>query len=110
MVLDYVTATIPTWDERHRIVFTVLNGIEEAMVAAGFNIPLYTQHRVSEVRMDLNKEYVPCRRCQFNAKFAEDEMGTIGECGQFKYADGEPLLSCRTDGCSRGMLREEYRK
>lgn len=95
--------------EAHVVLFSCLRSVEVAMQENGINVPeKYVEHRVSEVRQDRNKDYVPCRRCIFNKVAGEDGIGKIGECQQFRFADGGKLRTSREDGCGRGILREEY--
>ena len=96
-------------EDAHLILFGCLRSIEVAMEEQGLKVPQnYVEHRVSEKRQDMNKDYVPCRRCHFTNLVGEDSMGKISECQQFMYRDGTPLLCCRDDGCSRGLLKEVY--
>lgn len=96
-------------DYAHLILFGCLRSVEVAMEEQGMSVPKnYVEHRVSEKRQDMNKDYVPCRRCEYCVVVDEDSMGKIGECKAFMYRDGSPFLCCGDDGCSRGYLKEMY--
>ena len=95
-------------EEAHVVLFSCLRSVEVAMEESGMKVPNYIEHRVSEKRMDMNKDYVPCRRCIFNEKHGKDSMGMLGKCSQFKYVMGDDFITCRDDGCGRGILRKEY--
>lgn len=95
-------------DEMHVVLFSCLRSVEVAMKENGIKVPNYIEHRVSEIRMDMNKDYVPCRRCIFNEKHSKDSLGVLGKCNKFKYVMGDDFITCREDGCGRGILRKEY--
>ena len=95
-------------EEAHVVLFSCLRSVEVAMEESGIKVLNYIEHRVSEKRMDMNKEYVPCRRCIFNEKHGKDSLGVLGKCRQFKYVMGDDFIACRDDGCGMGILRKEY--
>lgn len=97
-------------EECHQILFSCLRSIEVEMEKQGIEIPKYIEHRVSQVRHDMNPDYTPCRRCEFATDRVEDSMGCQSRCSILKWANGEDYFVCNDDGCSRGLLRKEYRK
>lgn len=98
--------------EKHRILFSVLRSVEVTMEEYGMTPPKYTEHRVSQVKQDMNPDYTPCRRCALHPKEPcyEDAMGKCYVCDIFKCKDGSDYIVSHDDGCSRGLLREEYVK
>lgn len=130
-------------EDAHRIIFSCLRSVEVAMEDLGMKPPKYVEHRVSEVRQDMNPDYTPCRRCDFAGKATCDGSGRYSKCKVLRvafeetpgldalremasadgaseelrqaveavekeYAGGD-FLVCGDDGCSRGLLRKEYR-
>lgn len=96
--------------EQHTIIFSVLRSIEATMQEYGIKLPTYTEHRVSKKLADMNPNYVPCRRCEYRENVARDDMGYSSKCSVQFDCDGNRLLCSNDDGCSRGLLRKEYRK
>lgn len=103
-----VLALFPNWElaDAHRILFTCLRSIDEALEGQGVKPPNYVEHRVTSVEHDLGPDFVYCRRCVFSEVAGEDAMGKWTEC---QHPDMKGLLCANHDGCTHGMKRRGYR-
>lgn len=84
---------------------------EENMRKAGIPIPKLVEYSIKDhigrQGGEVERAYVPCNRCEFQGKCGEDWECTIKR----EVVDGSytRYLVTNYDGCSKGILRREYR-
>lgn len=93
------------------ILLTCVANHEENMKKAGIEVPKLVEYRVKDSICrdggEVERAYVPCNRCEFC-----QACGTEYECAiKREVVDGSYTRYYVTnyDGCSKGILRKEYR-
>lgn len=93
----------------HLLLTNALQNLENNMKKAGWALPEYVESRVVprwERGEDVRSTYTPCFRCEFCKK----QGPNLGRCTEFYIGPKREIYYVSSDdGCSRGLLRKEYR-